>query len=56
MNVYSGVRGVEDLAGFAGQWLLMDCTDTPACGSADLDVDNNVTLSDLSVLANHRLY
>ncbi len=54
-NVYSGVRGMEDLAGLATQWLLADCTDTPACGGADLDGDLDVTISDFSVLAHNWL-
>lgn len=50
-NVYSGIRGIEDLAGLTAQWLRTDCPDTPACGGADLDGDRTVTVSDFSVLA-----
>ena len=45
-NVYSGVRGVEDLAGLAAQWLMIDCVDTPACGGADLSGDQDVDMDD----------
>lgn len=55
LNVYSGVRGTEDLAGLAGQWLRTDCPDMPGCGGADLDGDGQVTLSDLSILAQNWL-
>jgi hypothetical protein len=51
LNTYSGVRGIEDLAGLAGEWLSSGCSDTPACGGADLDGDTNVTLSDLAIVA-----
>jgi hypothetical protein len=54
-NIYSGVLGTEDLAGLADQWLLQDCTDTPACGGADLDGDLDVTMTDLAVLAENWL-
>jgi hypothetical protein len=54
-NIYSGVRGIEDLSGFAGQWLSVDCTDIPACNGADLDGDKNVTLSDFAVFAGNWL-
>lgn len=54
-NVYSGVRGIEDLAGLAAWWLVLDCTDTPACGGADLGWDTNADVSDLAVLANNWL-
>jgi hypothetical protein len=54
-NIYSGVRGTEDLAGLAGQWLMTDCADIPPCGGADLDGDTNVTFSDFSVLAHNWL-
>ena len=49
-NIYSGVRGLEDLVGLTPQWLQTGCTDTPSCGGADLDGDFNVTLSDISIL------
>ena len=52
-NVYSGARGMDDLIGFAVQWLAMGSTDAPACGGADLDGDNNVTLMDFSLLGYH---
>ncbi len=54
-NVYSGVRGTEDLAGLAAQWLSLDCVDVPACDGADLDGDDDVTISDFSVLAHNWL-
>lgn len=50
-NVYSGINGMDDLLGFASQWLMADCIDTPACGGADLDGDNEVTMLDFSMLA-----
>lgn len=49
-NIYSGVRGMEDLAGLVDQWLIFDCVDTPACNGADLDGDADVDMSDLSEL------
>jgi hypothetical protein len=52
-NIYSGVRGIEDLAGLAAQWLMQDCVDIPACNGADLNGDTNVNLSDLAELANN---
>jgi hypothetical protein len=54
-NTYSGVRGIEDLAGLVEHWLMTDCADIPACGGADLDGDTNVTFSDFSVLAHNWL-
>lgn len=54
-NVYSGTQGLEDLAGFAAQWLMADCTDVPACNGGDLDGDMDVTVSDLSVLSGNWL-
>jgi polygalacturonase len=51
-NVFSGINGMDDLLGFAAQWLMADCMDTPACG-ADLDGDNDVTLLDFSILASN---
>lgn len=50
-NVYSGVRGLEDLDGLAAYWLAADCIDTPACGGADLDGDAAVTLDDFAAMA-----
>jgi endoglucanase len=50
-NIYSGVRGFEDLKGFAENWLSSGCTDTPACGGADLDGDKDVDFFDFAVLA-----
>ena len=50
-NTYSGTQGLPDLAGLAAQWLSTDCVDVPACDGADLDGDDDVTLSDFSVLA-----
>ncbi|MHC4906318.1 MAG: alpha-glucuronidase family glycosyl hydrolase [Planctomycetota bacterium] len=55
LNTYSGVRGMEDLTGFAAQWLSSGCIDTPPCGGADLDDDTDVTLSDLAVFAGNWL-
>jgi hypothetical protein len=54
-NIYSGVRGMEDLYGLAAQWLMLDCGDIPACQGADLNGDRNVDMSDVSVLANRWL-
>ncbi|MHC4883210.1 MAG: putative Ig domain-containing protein, partial [Planctomycetota bacterium] len=54
-NIYSGAGGIEDLAGFAAQWLSVDCIDSPACGGADLDDDKDVTLSDLAIFAGNWL-
>lgn len=54
-NVYSGVRGMDDLYGLAARWLMLDCVDMPACQGADLNGDRNVDMSDVSVLANHWL-
>lgn len=50
-NVYSGVKGMEDLAGLAAGWLLEDCGDVPACGGADQNLDNRVDITDLALLA-----
>ena len=54
-NTYSGSQAMEDLAGLAAQWLMTDCTDTPACNGADLDGDSDVTISDLLVMADNWL-
>ena len=51
-NVYSGVRGIEDLKGFTDQWLDSGCIDTPACNGADLDGDKDVDFLDFAQLAN----
>jgi len=51
-NIYSGVRGLEDLAGLAVNWLDSACLDTPACGGADLDGDKDVDFLDFAELAN----
>ncbi|MCE5187369.1 MAG: alginate lyase family protein [Planctomycetaceae bacterium] len=48
-NLYSGVRGTQDLLGLASQWLTMDCIDRPACGGADLNGDAGVNLFDLAI-------
>lgn len=48
-NVYSGVKGMDDLAGLAAEWLQTGCSDRPACGGADLDGDASVSLSDLLI-------
>ena len=50
-NIYSGLHGIEDLAGFAGQWLTSNCTDSPACEGADLTGDTKVNITDLAELA-----
>jgi hypothetical protein len=50
-NIYSGARGVEDLEGFAAQWLNSECVDTPPCGGADLDGDWDVDFFDFALLA-----
>ncbi len=52
-NIYSGVRGIEDLKGLAAQWLSSGCIDSPACGGADLDGDKDVDFLDLARLANN---
>jgi hypothetical protein len=54
-NVCSGAGGMEDLICFAAQWLSVDCTDSPACGGADLDGDTEVTLSDFAIFAGNWL-
>ena len=54
-NTYSGTEGLIDLLGFAAQWLSLDCVDVPACNGADLDGDDDVTVSDFSVLAHNWL-
>jgi len=52
MNTYSGTQGMEDLLGFAAQWLALNCG---LCGGADLDGDANVTISDFAILAHNWL-
>jgi len=52
LNIYSGVRGFEDLAGFTLSWLESSCPDTPACGGADLDGDADVDFLDFAKFAN----
>ena len=54
-NMYSGIKGMEDLAGLASEWLLAGCEDIPACGGADLDGDRNVSLPDLQILTDNWL-
>ena len=54
-NVYSGVLGVEDLLGLAAQWLMTDCTDTPACDGADLSGDTGVDMEDVRLMAHNWL-
>ncbi len=54
-NIYSGVLGTDDLLGLAAQWLSLDCVDVPACNGADLDGDDDVSISDFSVLAHNWL-
>lgn len=51
-NIFSGVLGIEDMLGVASNWMTLTCGD---CNGADLDGDNNVTLSDLAVLAHNWL-
>jgi hypothetical protein len=50
-NIYSGVRGLEDLHGLMAQWLFLNCTDIPACNGADLDGDNNVNMGDFVIFS-----
>ncbi|HRU15145.1 MAG TPA: LamG domain-containing protein [Anaerohalosphaeraceae bacterium] len=50
-NRYSGVKGMEDLAGFAAGWLSADCGDMPSCGGADLNGDNRVDMTDFVLVA-----
>ncbi|MHC4854828.1 MAG: Ig domain-containing protein, partial [Planctomycetota bacterium] len=52
LNIYSGVRGMEDLAGLAAQWLTFDCG---TCDGADLSGEGNVTLSDFAIFAGNWL-
>ena len=54
-NIFNGTQGMIDLLGFADQWLMTDCTDTPACGGADLDGFNDVNFSDFLILAHNWL-
>lgn len=54
-NIYSGMRGLEDLQGFAVQWLLLNCSDIPACNGADLDKDRDVDLADFTLFASEWL-
>ena len=54
-NVYSGTNGLGDLLGLAAQWLMVDCIDSPACGGADLNGDNDVTFEDFSLMAGNWL-
>ena len=54
-NIYSGTQGIEDLRGLASNWLLKDCTDTPACNGADLDDDQDVDLADFAKIAENWL-
>jgi hypothetical protein len=55
-NIYSGVRGVEDLEGFTAQWLISSCVDTPACDGADLDGDKDVDFFDFALLAEQWMF
>jgi hypothetical protein len=50
-NVYSGSQGLNDLLGLAAQWLMENCSDSPACNGADLTGDAIVDLSDLAEMA-----
>ena len=52
-NTYSGIRGLEDLSGMMAQWMLLNCSDIPACDGADLDGDADVDLSDFAELASN---
>lgn len=54
-NVYSGVRGLEDLAGLVSEWLAFNCADIPACGGGDLTGDQKVNLPDFEVLSKNWL-
>jgi len=51
LNIYSGVRGLEDAEGLKANWLSSDCPDTPACGGADLNGDKDVDFRDFARLA-----
>jgi hypothetical protein len=44
---------MEDLAGFAQNWLSSECTDSPACGGADLDGDRDVDFLDYVILVDN---
>ncbi len=50
-NVYSGVKGLEDLAGLSDRWLWAGCEEIPSCGGADRNEDRRVDLADFAVLA-----
>ncbi len=52
-NIYSGVRGLEDVEGLAANWLSSGCADTPACGGADLDGDKDVDFLDYVILVDN---
>jgi hypothetical protein len=54
-NIYSGVRGLEDLLGLAEHWLLEECLDVPACGGADLNGNRRVDMEDFDLLASQWL-
>ena len=47
-DYYNGDRGMVDLLELVAQWLLIDCTDVPACSGADITGDTNVDLFDLA--------
>ncbi len=50
-DMFTGQKGLDDLAGLVGQWLGEDCVDFPPCGGADLTEDGTVDLDDWSVLS-----
>ncbi|HOQ04626.1 MAG TPA: LamG domain-containing protein [Anaerohalosphaeraceae bacterium] len=50
-NVYSGVKGLEDLAGIAEKWLWADCGDFPPCSGADQNGDRRVDMLDCTRFA-----
>lgn len=52
VNVFSGINGMDDLAGLFSQWLNEDCG---LCDGADLDGNNDVTVSDFAVFAENWL-
>ena len=51
LNTFGGHWGLDDLSVFAQHWLEADCVDVPACGGADLSSDQDVTLTDYSMLS-----
>jgi hypothetical protein len=54
-NTYSGILGIDDLAGLLESWLATDCLDFPPCGGADLTADEAVDIEDFAVQARNWL-